>query len=221
LTDRLHLGMQLLESFANHKIKLDPRLWTPSPGSPAIPLPSRPSNKAADIECLRPTNLAAVSSFTRDIQGNLPAIISMYQTLQNDLAKMKTLLSGMVSKPSGGLTLDESRLHVRRQTGYGVLLLLGMMANWALSAYGVGDASALQIEKDTLVDEVAELAGDAVRYRPLGSGAMPGFIMAARAITGDADRLERLERLLELYRSDFPAGDWDLNGLPMDPVRAR
>ncbi|KAK3345911.1 hypothetical protein B0T25DRAFT_265643 [Lasiosphaeria hispida] len=133
-----------------------------------------------DMECLRPANLAAISNYTRDVQGNLPAIASMHQTLQIDLARIKALLSPMTSKSFGDLTLAERRLHVRRQTGYGVLLLLGMMGNWALSAYGVGDASVLQIERDMLVDEVAELAGEAVWYRPLGAAAMPGFIMAAR-----------------------------------------
>ena len=119
---------------------------------------------------------------------------------------MKTLLSG-ASEPN--LTLSAARIQARRQTSYGTLLLLGLMANWALSTFGVGDPRALELEKTTLVDEIMDLAQSASRYRPLAAGAMPGFIMAAKAMTSteDAARRARLEELLALYLSDFPASN--------------
>ncbi|KAK0609448.1 hypothetical protein B0T14DRAFT_608213 [Immersiella caudata] len=192
----------LIESFANHKINLDPRLWESSPDSPPIPRPPQP--RVTNIECLKPSSLAAVSGFIRNIQGNLSEILSMHQTLQGDLVKMKNLLAGMASKSSRQLSLGERRTQVRWQTGYGFLLLLGMLANWALTAYGLGDAIALGAERDMLVDEVAELAKQAEQYRPLGSSAMPGFIVAAKMMTQDPSKLELLEKLLASYRSDFP-----------------
>lgn len=102
-------------------------------------------------------------------------------------------------------TLIARRIHARRQTSYGTLLLLGLMANWTLSAFGIGDPHALEAEKIALVDEVMELAQQASQYRPLAASAMPRFIMAAKTMTDDAARLARLEELLTLYRSDFPA----------------
>lgn len=100
-----------------------------------------------------------------------------------------------------------THVHARRQTGYGILLLLGLMGNWALSAFGIGDPRALELEKIFLIDEIMGLAQKASQYRPLAASAMPGFIMAAKTMTDDADatRLARLEELLALYQSDFPA----------------
>ncbi|KAK1759946.1 hypothetical protein QBC47DRAFT_438281 [Echria macrotheca] len=194
------LFIVLLESLSNHKIKLDPRLWTPS-RSPAIARPARPPADAAlDIECLKIPTLAAVSAYTRDVAGNLPAIKSTYDILQTDLAKMKMLLSGV---SGSNIPAAASWTRARRQTGYGTLLLLGLMANWALTAFRVGDVSALMAERVSLVDEVMELAQRAVEYRPLAASAMPGFIMAAKVMTDDAVRLARLDELLALYQSDF------------------
>ncbi|KAK3380844.1 hypothetical protein B0H63DRAFT_474464 [Podospora didyma] len=198
------LVIVLLESFGNHKIRLDPSLWATSE-PPVIARPNRPPvNQATDIECLRIPTLAAVSSYTRNVQGNLPAIQSTYEVLQNDLAKMKVLLS---EASETNLTLLARQIHARRQTGYGTLLLLGLMANWALSVFGIGDPRALELEKATLVDEIMDLAQRASQYRPLAASAMPGFLMAAKTMTDDAARLARLEELLALYRSDFPASN--------------
>lgn len=197
------LFIVILESIGNPKIKLDPRLWEAS-GSPAIARPSRPPvSDANHIECLQVSRLAAISGFTRDVQGSLPEILSTYEVLHTDLAKMKALLSEMSMRPAPDLTLSERRGQVRRQTGYGTLLVLGMMANWALRVYGVGDPRALELEKDMFVDEVVELARQAAQYRPLGSSATSGFIVTAKAMTDDAVRLEQLGELLSLYQSDF------------------
>ncbi|KAK4446287.1 hypothetical protein QBC34DRAFT_411854 [Podospora aff. communis PSN243] len=199
------VALCLLESFANPKINLDPRLWEPSPDLRPIPRPSRPKSKmSTDIKCLQPSYLAAVSGYIRDVQGHLPDILAMHQTLQDDLVRMKTLLAGVAGKGPRGQTLTERRLQVRWQTGYGVLLLLGLMANWALATYGLGDAVCLEGEMVMLVDEVAELAQEAAQYRPLGSSAMPAFIIAAKMMTQDPAKLKVLQDLLVLYRSDFP-----------------
>lgn len=193
---------QLLESFGNHKINLDPRLWATSEGPAPIARPSRQlASQAANIECLQIPALAAMASFTRDVQGNLPAIHSTYETLRSDLAKAKAILSAVSALEP---TLEARRVHARRQTAYGTLLLLALMANWALSMYGVGDARGLELEKVTMIDEVVELAQQASRYRPLAASAMSGFVMAAKAMTDDEVRLERLEEMLVLYRADFP-----------------
>lgn len=145
-----------------------------------------------------------MASFTRDVHGNLPAIHSTYGNLRSDLAKAKAILSAVSALEP---TLEARRIHARRQTAYGTLLLLALMANWALSIYRVGDARGLELEKVTMIDEVVELAQLASRYRPLAASAMSGFVMAAKAMTDDEVRLERLEELLVLYRADFPVSN--------------
>jgi len=187
--------VQLLESFGNPKIKLDPRLWA---STPAIPRPSRPRISGAnEIESLSIQSLAAVSGYTRNVQGSLPDIQSSYQVLRHDLVKMKALL----------LASSAKHVHARRQTGYGTLLLLGLMANWALATFKIGDQPTLESEKVFFIDEIMELAQEASQYRPLAASAMPGFIMAAKETTDETDtaRRTRLEELLVLYQSDFPA----------------
>ena len=114
----------------------------------------------------------------------------------------------LLSSTSDLTLLSERRLHVRRQTGYGTLLLLGMMASWALRAYEVGNIHALELDKVMFIDEVVELAQQASQYRPLGSSAMPGFIKAAMIMTDDAAKKEVLEELLALYQSDFSSANW-------------
>jgi len=206
---------QLLESFGNHKIKLDPRLWATSGPAP-IARPSRPlASQAANIECLQIPTLAAIAGFTRDVQGNLPAIHSTHEILRSDLAKVKALLSAVSALEP---TLLARQTQARRQTAYGTLLLLGLMANWALSMFGVGDPRALELEKVTLIDEVMELAEQASQYRPLAASAMPGFVMAAKAMTDDVVRLARLEELLVLYRADFPVSNWSTQNWPLDSM---
>jgi hypothetical protein len=206
---------QLLESFGNHKIKLDPRLWATS-GTPAIARPSRPlASQTANIECLQIPALAAIASFTRDVQGNLPAIRSTHEVLRSDLAKVRALHSAVSSLEP---TLPARQIHARRQTAYGTLLLLGLMANWALSTFGIGDPRSLKLEKDTLIDETMELAEQASQYRPLAASAMPGFLMAAKSMTDDAARLARLEDLLMLYQGDFPVSNWSTKDWPLDSL---
>lgn len=196
---------QLLESFGNHNINLDPRLWAISDLAP-IARPSRQlASQAANIECLQIPALAAMASFTRDVQGNLPAIRSTRSTIRSDLAKVKALLSAVSALEP---TLAARRIHARRQTAYGTLLLLGLMANWALSMFGVGDdPRALELEKAALIDELVELAQQASQYRPLAASAMSGFVVAAKAMTDDEVRLARLEEVLVLYRGDFPVSN--------------
>ncbi|KAK0642181.1 hypothetical protein B0T16DRAFT_421144 [Cercophora newfieldiana] len=192
------LVIVIIESFANHKINLDPSLWAPS-GSPVIARPNRPpANHAPGIECLRIPSLAAIADYTRNPQGNLPAIISAHAVLQCDLANMKALLSEVQ---------DARHIHARRQTSYGTLLLLGLMANWALRVFGIGNPHALELEKAMLIDEIIDVAQGALQYRPLAASAMPRFIMAARMMADNKARLVRLEELLTLYRSDFPTSD--------------
>ncbi|KAK3344541.1 hypothetical protein B0T25DRAFT_557293 [Lasiosphaeria hispida] len=209
------LFIVLLESLGNHKIKLDPRLWAAS-DPPPIARPSRPrSYEAANIECLQIPALAAIAGFTRDVQGNLPAIRSTHEVLRSDLAKAKALLSAVSALEP---PLRARQIQARRQTAYGTLLLLGLMANWALSMFGVGDPGALELEKVTLIDEVMELAEQASQFRPLAASAMPVFVMAAKAMTDDADRLARLEELLVLYRTDFPVSNWSTKDWPLDSL---
>ncbi|KAM7189307.1 hypothetical protein V8F20_010215 [Naviculisporaceae sp. PSN 640] len=220
------LFIVILESFGNHKIKLHPKLVAEAtPEQP--PLVARPNRQpphvtADDIECLRIPTLATLASYVRDIEGNLPAIQSTYYgPLQRDLAKMKRLLT---NNP------NPRHVHARRQTRYGTLLLLAILANWALSSHNhsgtVGQdprGATLELEKADIVDEVIHLAEQASAYRPLAASAMPGFIMAAKTtlitmsppadhesgVNGRAARrhqqLARLEELLAVYRGDFPA----------------
>ncbi|KAK4208624.1 hypothetical protein QBC37DRAFT_431720 [Rhypophila decipiens] len=229
------LVIVLLESFSNHRINLNPILW--APGSQSIARPSREpyftnSSTGTDgVECLRIPVLASISSYVRDVRGNIAGIRSTYYgPLQRDLARMKFLLSDPAT------CRDTPRhVHARRQTRYGTVLLLGLMANWALSVYDrddttnttattVGDVDAgggadLENEANYLVDEVIHLAEEASVYRPLAASAMPAFIMAARTMLimkhhpgeddeareGRMSRLVRVEELLVLYRGDFPA----------------
>ena len=128
---------------------------------------------------------------------------------------MKALVSEVaVPEPS----LLARRIHARRQTGYGTLLLLGLMANWALSTFGMGDPRDLELEKVMMIDEIVELAQEASQYRPLAASAMPGFVMAAKTMTDDAVKLARMEELLALYRSDFPSSNWSTKDWPLDSL---
>ncbi|KAM7218656.1 hypothetical protein V8F06_005975 [Rhypophila decipiens] len=228
------LVVVLLESFSNHRINLNPILWASD--SQSIARPSREpyltntSTGTDGVECLRIPVLASISSYVRDVRGNIAGIRSTYHgPLQRDLARMKFLLSDPVT------CRDTPRhVHARRQTRYGTVLLLGLMANWALSVYDRDDTTAtattagnvdagggadLENEANYLVDEVIHLAEEASVYRPLAASAMPAFIMAARTMLtmkhhpgedeevrrGRMSRLGRVEELLVLYRGDFPA----------------
>ncbi|KAK3312606.1 hypothetical protein B0H66DRAFT_568491 [Apodospora peruviana] len=231
------LVIVLLESFTNHRINLNPVLWA-SELPLTIARPNREphiSNSPTGtdgVECLRIPALASISSYVRDVRGHLPGIRSTYYgPLQRDLARMKFLLSDRLSCND---TPTERHVHARRQTRYGMVLLLALMANWALSVYdttslrttlGDGDAGGggaeLELEKEAnyFVDETIHLAEEASVYRPLAASAMPAFILAARTMLGvkqhraedDGDRkrklarLARIEELLVLYRGDFPA----------------
>ncbi|KAM7192662.1 hypothetical protein V8F33_008273 [Rhypophila sp. PSN 637] len=228
------LVIVLLESFSNHRINLNPILWASDSQSIARPsrepyLTNSPTG-TDDVECLRIPVLASISSYVRDVGGNMAGIRSTYYgPLQRDLARMKFLLSDPVA------CRDTPRhVHARRQTRYGTVLLLWLMANWALSVYDrddtantattVGDVDAgrgadLENEASYLVDEIIHLAEGASVYRPLAASAMPGFLMAARTMLimkhhsgeddetrrGRMNRLVKVEELLVLYRGDFPA----------------
>lgn len=102
------------------------------------------------------------------------------------------------------------RLHVRWQTGYGILLFMAIVLNAMLRAYQGGASSpSLADESADFIANVLTLAEQALQYRPLGSSATPVYLVAAyAALEGGESESELVEALLAEYQSDFKSARW-------------
>lgn len=191
----------------NPKIKLDPRLWTRS----TTGLQNSP-RKQSDIESLELGTLAKVSALLMDPYLKLPEIHSAYQVMRADCGKMKQAVSavfpvGLEGLPTTSLPLPLRRLHVRYQTGYGILLMLAITLNATLLTCNPYDQNLVE-ESDTFVDEVIALAQQASQYRPLGSSATPLYLVAALVVLDGGPKQIEIEKLLAEYESDFESAIW-------------
>lgn len=114
---------------------------------------------------------------------------------------------GLLTTP---LPTRTRRLHVRWQTGYGILLFMGIVLNALLRAYqGAASSPSLADDSAGFVANVLMLAEQALQYRPLGSSATPIYLVAAyAALESGGSESERVEALLAEYQSDFEIARW-------------
>lgn len=172
----------------------------------------------SNIESLKLRNFARMPDLLRDSNSDPAAIRSAYDVVQSDCKKMATLLSAVpiISSVHGGSTgqhlpVSVRRLHVRQQTGYGILLALAITLNSTLLLHAdttASDRDILRLEAAAYVDEVISLATQAAQYRPLGSSSTPLCLLAAWGRTSDAAKQQRLEALIVEYQSDFELTNW-------------
>lgn len=141
---------------------------------------------------------------------------SRYDHVRNDCAKLQAILSKtpMTRSPEGILVTNlapaAKRLHVRQQTGHGILLMIALALNGCLQTHHsyATDETTLASEADGLVDQVITLAEQAMQYRPLAASATPVCLMVAWAVTDDPGKQDRLQELLDEYEKDFSSASW-------------
>ena len=164
------------------------------------------------MDSLRNRNLARVTTLIRDPVTHLQEIEITYHRVREDSAKMARILAEIpvVQAADGRLTtplpIPSRRLHMRWQTGYGILLLVAIMLNKILRFYrSTSNGSSLREESSEFVDSIIVLAEQASQYRPLGASASSVFLLAAYAALdiGDEEKATRIQALLEEYQSDF------------------
>lgn len=202
--------LQIMESYVNPRIELDPQLWS----LPETFGPRSPTDQHTWVESLKNRNLARITTLIRDPETHLPEIETTYQRICGDCATMAAILATIPVVPAADgrlstpLPLRARRLHVRWQTGYGILLSIAILLNRLLSIYrgpDSPDVSSLRDDRPGFVDGVILLAEQASQYRPLGSSATSLFLLAAYAVLeeGQDDKRDRIEALLMEYQSDF------------------
>lgn len=206
------LSTQILESFHNPRIVLDSRLWdtAEAKGSPG------PSAAQYRSQILEPCNLARISSLLRDPQVQIAEVQSVYQSTRDECDKMESILSQIpMIRNAGGILITDmvlaaKRIHVRQQTGHGILLMIALTLNGILQTHKSCDSEGarLDLEADKMVDQVIGLAEQAMQYRPLAASATPMCLIVAWAVTNDALKQEKLQRLLDAYQEDFTSVRW-------------
>ena len=147
-------------------------------------------------------NLAKLPEFIRGPGAHLIEITSAYQGLITDLPELRQTVFKL-SQGAGPL----KTLHARYQTVYGIPLAFAIILNTILRSFGVDNISLFE-ESVTLVDEIITLAEDASQYRPLGSSAMPLFLVAAWAGTNEVSKRAKIEEILTEYQFDFAIARW-------------
>lgn len=141
---------------------------------------------------------------------------STYDHVRDDCSKLEALLSKapMTRSPKGVLITDlaaeAKRLHVRQQTGHGILLMIALALNITLQTHNpsASDEATMTFEADNLVDQALTLAEQAMQYRPLAASATPLCLIVAWAVTQDVVKRERLQELLDEYEKDFASVRW-------------
>jgi hypothetical protein len=215
--------LQTLESFVNPKLELDPRVLTfPRPTGPHTTVQDALNIKSLGLGALTTTAQlikVAYTSGAKISNEHLSQIRWAYEQTQNDCVTIKAALSqapwqqpappntdpSTVTPPSPP-SVSKTRLHVRMQSCYGVLLTLSLMLGSVLQ--GADEQDDLVDRANTDVDEVIQLAQEAERYRPLGSSGTPMYLIAAWSVTNGAERQAGLERLIGNYQTDFPSANW-------------
>lgn len=152
----------------------------------------------------------------RSPQMDLAEVQSRYDHVRNDCAKLQAILSKapMTRSPEGiivtNLAPAAKRLHVRQQTGHGILLTIALALNGSLQTHNTfaTNGTTLAFEADSLVDQVLILAEQAMQYRPLAASATPSCLMVAWAVTDDPVKQNRLQELLDEYEKDFASARW-------------
>ncbi|KAJ4395883.1 hypothetical protein N0V93_000098 [Gnomoniopsis smithogilvyi] len=202
----------ILESFYNSRIVLDHRLWDTIKDKRSQK-PDAVHHRANNLE---PCHLAKTAELFRDPQMQFDEVQSRYQSIRNDCDVLEALLSQTpMTRAAGGILTSDlappaKRLHVRQQTGHGILIMIALALNAVLYTHkplGV-DLALLAVEADELIDQAINLAEKAMQYRPLAASATPMCLVVAWAVTDDVLKQERLQQLLDEYQQDFASVRW-------------
>jgi hypothetical protein len=172
------------QQFFNHKTEIYP--WFQN--MPESFGPSSASEAAPAIESLSPGSIAKLPAMDRNPDQQVDEIRSTYAQLQIDCNKISRVLAQVQRM----LANDESstassRLHVRTQTGYAILLCLALVFSAILHSFDPSDTTKSN-ETEALIDQVIYLTIDALQYRPLASSFMPVPIVFSLAIANDIGR---------------------------------
>lgn len=141
---------------------------------------------------------------------------SRYQSIRSECNEMESILSKTpMSRAAEGILITNldptaKRLHVRQQTGHGILIMISLALNAILQTCKPPDSDSelLAFEADRLIDQAINLAEQAMQYRPLAASATPMCLIVAWAVADDAFKQERLQELLEEYQQDFASVRW-------------
>lgn len=203
---------QILESFYNPQIALDQSLWDSDEPQESL----RPDVVRYHASSLELRQLARTSMLLRSPEMDLAEVQCKYDHVRNNCAKLEAILSkAPISRSQEGILITNlpptaKRLHVRQQTGHGILLMIALALNKILQTQNssASDRSTLSLEADNLVDQVLTLAEQAMQYRPLAASATPLCLIVAWAVTDNALKQERLQELLDEYEKDFASVRW-------------
>lgn len=203
---------QILESFYNPEITLDHSLWDSDEPQESL----RPNVVRYHASSLQLRQLARTSMLLRSPEMDFAEVRSTYDHVRNDSSKLEAILSKapMTRSPEGilitNLALPAKRLHVRQQTGHGILVMIALAFNSILQTHSssASDRATLAFEAGNLVGQALTLAEQAMQYRPLAASATPLCLIVAWAVTDDVVNKERLEELLDEYQKDFASVRW-------------
>ena len=195
---------QIVESFLNPRIRLDPRIWEVLPEHFG---PVSPADQSTTVESLKLRNLAKIAPLLRTFDNNLPEVYVIYKTVRDDCQTMSQSLSTLTDSPTETSFNITRFLQVRFQSAFGTLLHVAMILNAALRAEGITNAS-LRTDLAFFIDEANVLGKESSKYRPLGSCSIPLCLIAAWAVTDDDQIRESLEQMLSDWQMDFGSARW-------------
>ena len=155
------------------------------------------------MESLKLRNMAKISEFISNPQGNLVEMQFIYGSMAPELAKIRALLAKIVE--AGDI---DRTVHSRYQTVYGIQLSFAMILNVLLRSFSIDNFMGMLEECTLLVNETIALAEDASQYRPLGSSGAPTTLVCAWAATSDIAQRKRAEQLMDEYQADFEIANW-------------
>lgn len=202
-----------MESFINPHIHIDPDLWN-------LPEPHGPQSldeESLAIDSMSCRFLMHAVALVRDPPVDTTALADAYARVCKDRTKLAAYLATvpLVCTPDGDLhaplPLAMRHIHLRWQTAYGILTLVAMRLNGVLQmsllavCHGLWDTADLHDDVLVFVDDILGLAAQAKQYRPLGSSAVPLFLLAASAALGPGEpaRRQQIRGLLAVYRPDL------------------
>jgi hypothetical protein len=192
-----YIASQILESIGNPRIQLQPWLHKLT----------KKRDQGVAIEGLKLRNLAKLSDYITYPEMHLFDIKSAYQRMGIDLPKMRLCISTVTSISARSAQLPPTTIRARLQSALGLLLTFAIILNTLLRTFEPKNLYLVQ-ESALLSDEIVALAEDAAQYRPLGSSAMPICLIAAWASTYDLQIRSKVEKVIEVYQSDFPISKW-------------
>ncbi|KAK0105065.1 hypothetical protein ONS95_004570 [Cadophora gregata] len=183
----------IVESIAKPNIQLHP--W--------LEKLTQARDAACPMQSLKLGNMAKISEFISNPQGNLVEMQFIYGSMAPELAKIRAFLANIVE--AGDI---DRTIHSRYQTVYGIQLSFAMILNVLLRSFSVDNFMGMLDECTLLVSETITLAEDARQYRPLGSSGAPTTLVCAWAATSDMAQRKRAEELMDEYQADFAIANW-------------